>query len=368
MKIFFPVLNWGLGHASRSLPLIKKYLNDGHDVIAASDGEALLMLRKELPGEKVLQLPGYGIHYSSKYMPFNMLRYGPGMLKAMKMENELTAAIAKREHLDCIISDNRYGCYKPGIPSALITHQLQVFTGQKLLDIYIRRQIRGFCKKFSEIWIPDHQPPQNITGELSGIDTPVPKYYLGIISELTSKPSKSTFDAVAVISGPEPQRANFEELVIKQLSSVKGKYAIVCGRPGTDELVREEKNLTIIPYMTRSQLSGLLDQTEIVIARSGYTTLMDLASTGHKAILCPTPGQYEQIYLADRLATFGQCIYKRQENIELGKALDDVKNVKPIGHGYSISPEILSERLMHLTLQTEEVPVEDVVRHGDSIL
>lgn len=364
MKIFFPVLNWGLGHASRSLPLIKNYLNNGHDVIAASDGEALVMLRRELPEQKVLQLPGYGIHYSSKYMPFNMLRYGPGMLKAMKMENELTAAIAKREKLDCIVSDNRYGCYHPGIPSALVTHQLQVFTGQKLLDIYIRRQIRGWCRKFSEIWIPDQPPPNNITGDLSGVDTsPVPKFYLGTISELTCKPADNTYDAIAVISGPEPQRTLFEELVIKQLSAINGKYAVVCGRPGSDETIHEEKNLTVIPYMTRSQLSGLLDKTEVVIARSGYTTLMDLANTGHKAILCPTPGQYEQIYLADRLATLGQCIYKRQENINLSQALQDVKKVSSIGQGLPTNHETMIERLMHLVAIKEEVTVEDAARH-----
>ena len=358
------MLNWGLGHASRSLPLIRKYLELGYEVISASDGEALYMLRKELPGQKVLQLPGYGIHYSSRYMPFNMLRYGPGMLKAMKTEHELTQAIVKRENIDCIISDNRYGCYSEDVPSALITHQLQVFTGQKLLDIYIRRQIRGWCRKFSEIWIPDQAPPDNITGELSGVDTaPVPKYYLGIISELTCKPSPNAYDAIAVISGPEPQRTNFEELVIKQLSALSGKYAVVCGRPGTDETIREENNLTIIPYMTRAQLSGLLDKTEIVIARSGYTTLMDLANTGHKAILCPTPGQYEQIYLADRLATLNQCIYKRQENINLSQALIDVQKVQPIGQGLTTDYELMLERLMHLASVKTGVAVEDTVHH-----
>ena len=361
MKIFFPVLNWGLGHASRSLPLIKHYLQQGHDVIAASDGEALMMLRKELPDQKVLQLPNYGIHYYSKYMPFNMLRYGPGMLKAMNTEHELTAAVVRREKIDCIISDNRYGCYYDGLPSALITHQLQVFTGQKLLDMYIRRQIRGWFRKFSEVWIPDQRPPHNITGDISDIDTtPVPKYYLGVISELHCKPGAGMYDAVAVISGPEPQRTNFEELVIRQLSSMEGKYAVVCGKPGIDKTIREEKNLTIIPYMSRAQLSGLLDKTEVVIARSGYTTLMDLANTGHKAILCPTPGQYEQIYLADRLASMGQCVYKRQENLQLQKALVEVQQVSPIGHD-GVEEESLDVRLDHLVKSKVNSPALDAV-------
>lgn len=319
-------------------------------MIAASDGEALLMLRKELPDQKVLQLPGYGIHYSSRYMPFNMLRYGPGMLKAMSTEHELTDAIVQREKIDVIISDNRYGCYHDDVPSALITHQLQVFTGQRLLDIYIRRQIRGWCRKFTEVWIPDAPPPDNITGELSDIDTsPVPKHYLGVISELTCKPNHDGYDAIAVISGPEPARTHFEEIVIKQLSALDGRYAVVCGKPGKDEVTREEKNMTIIPYLSRSQLSGLLNKTEIVIARSGYTTLMDLAKSGHKAILCPTPGQYEQIYLGDRLASLGQCVYKRQENLNLGKAIEEAKGIKPIGNGIRADQDAFTERLMQLS-------------------
>ncbi|MFZ1675835.1 MAG: glycosyltransferase [Saprospiraceae bacterium] len=350
MKIFFPVLNWGLGHASRSLPLIKKYMSAGHEVLCASDGEALSMLRRELPDQLVLQLPGYEIFYGSRYMPFNMLKHGRGMLKAMKAEHELTKVIVARHGIDCIISDNRYGCYHADIPSALITHQLQVFTGQKLLDVYIRRQIRSWCKNFSEIWIPDQSPPDNITGDLSGLNTePIPKYYLGVVSELTCVPNAGKYKAVAVISGPEPARTNFEQLVIKQLSALKGNYAVVCGKPGENEKIHEEKNLTIIPYLSRMELSALLNQTTIVISRGGYTTLMDLAKTGHKAIVCPTPGQYEQIYLADRLANLGQCIYRRQENLNLSQALNDVNTIHTIGQNTAARYEDCMERLMHLS-------------------
>ena len=121
VKIFFPVLNWGLGHASRSLPLIKNYLDLGHEVICASDGESLTMLRKDLPELMVLELPGYGILYGSRFMPINMLKHGPGMLRTLRTEHDLTLAIVKRHHIDCIISDNRYGCYHDDIPCLLYT-------------------------------------------------------------------------------------------------------------------------------------------------------------------------------------------------------------------------------------------------------
>ena len=361
VKIFFPVLNWGLGHASRSLPLIKNYLDLGHEVICASDGESLTMLRKDLPELMVLELPGYGILYGSRFMPINMLKHGPGMLRTLRTEHDLTLAIVKRHHIDCIISDNRYGCYHDDIPSALITHQLQVFTGQKLLDVYIRRQIRAWYKNFAEIWIPDQAPPNNITGDLSGTNTdPIPKYYLGAISELTSTPAKGKYAAVVVISGPEPQRTHFEQMVMKQLSTMDGKFAIVRGKPDITDPVKEEGNLTIIPYATRAELSSLLNETEVVISRSGYTTLMDLSKTGHKAILCPTPGQYEQVYLADRLNNLGQCVYTRQENLNLPKALADVRLVKPIGYGaYNVIEDHL-HRLMHLTKQNPEMQMVEV--------
>lgn len=351
------MLNWGLGHASRSLPIIQTYLSQGHEVLCASDGEALTMLRKELPDQMVLQLPGYGIQYGSRFMPYNMLKHGPNMLRTMKEEHELTKVIVKRHQIECILSDNRYGCYSPDIPSALITHQLQVFTGQKLLDVYIRRQIRSWFKKFSEIWIPDQPPPGNITGDLSGIDTaPVPKYYLGVISALNSRPAAGRFDAVAILSGPEPQRTYFEQLIQKQLSGLEGNFAIVRGRPDIDEPVKEEGNLVIYPFLSRAGISELLGETEVVISRSGYTTLMDLAETGHKAILCPTPGQYEQIYLADRLNDLGQCVYRRQENLHLETALQEVQTKFPVGHGMKHVDHDFIARLALLCGTAVEVP------------
>lgn len=319
-------------------------------MICASDGEALAMLRRELPDQTVLELPGYNIKYDYTYMPINMLRYGPGMLRTIKAEHELTKAIVARHQIDCIISDNRYGCYHSDVPSALITHQLQVFTGQKIMDVYIRRQIRSWFKKFNELWIPDQTPPENITGDLSGLDTaPIPKHYLGIISELDCTSLKGKFKGVAILSGPEPQRTNFEELVISQLSGLPGDFAIVRGRPGSDDPIKKEGNLTIFPYLNRAALSNLLAQTNLVIARSGYTTLMDLANTGHKAILCPTPGQYEQIYLADRLSRYKQCVYQRQENLDLEIAFQALENVNPIGFGTRPEAENFEERLLQLT-------------------
>jgi ppGpp synthetase/RelA/SpoT-type nucleotidyltranferase len=90
---------------------------------------------------------------------------------------------------------------------------------------------------------------------------------------------------------------------------------------------------------------------------------MDLAHTGHKAILCPTPGQYEQVYLADRLSNLGQCVYKRQENLNLQQAFEDVKQVKPIGYGAYHVVEDHLERLMHLNAVSNQIQMADI-RNG----
>jgi hypothetical protein len=132
VKIFFPVLNWGLGHASRSLPIIKKYIADGHEVIPAADGEALAMLRRELKQHLVLQLPGYGIQYVSRFMPVNMLKHGPGMLRTMKAEHELTKALVEKHHIDCIIADNRYGCYHPEVAISIDHPSIAGIYGTKI--------------------------------------------------------------------------------------------------------------------------------------------------------------------------------------------------------------------------------------------
>jgi predicted glycosyltransferase len=135
---------------------------------------------------------------------------------------------------------------------------------------------------------------------------------------------------------------------------------VVRGKPDIEDTITTEGNLTIIPFQTRAQLSSLLSETEVVIARSGYTTLMDLARTGHKVILCPTPGQYEQIYLGDRLAHLGQCVYKRQEDLDLALALKEVQDIHPIGEGATPVDEDYSERLMHLVNLKAQEQHEDL--------
>lgn len=65
-----------------------------------------------------------------------------------------------------------------------------------------------------------------------------------------------------------------------------------------------------------------MSKAEWVISRSGYSTVMDIAMLGKKAILVPTPGQPEQEYLGEYLSAKGFAPALTQKDFSLAKALE----------------------------------------------
>ena len=65
-KILIAPLNWGLGHATRCIPIIKALEENGFEPIIASDGVALALLKKEFPNLLNIELPAYNIQYAEK--------------------------------------------------------------------------------------------------------------------------------------------------------------------------------------------------------------------------------------------------------------------------------------------------------------
>lgn len=63
-------LHWGLGHATRCVPVIRELLKHNYDVLLGSDGAALELLRKEFPKLPFVELPSYEISYSKKAKGF----------------------------------------------------------------------------------------------------------------------------------------------------------------------------------------------------------------------------------------------------------------------------------------------------------
>ncbi|PHI21398.1 hypothetical protein CEQ90_03090 [Lewinellaceae bacterium SD302] len=299
------VLDWGLGHASRSLALATRLETAGEIVDFASTGPALLMLKRERPLAKIHPLPAYDVGYQSSNMVVNIGRQLPGILRTVQQEHKALAEILRQEAYERIISDSRFGCYARNIDCVMLTHQLHPIFGSPLAaKIY-----RWFLtRNFSEFWVPDHPGLPRMSGVLSDSRGYPVVNYIGPLSRL-QKPLKIGpelhYDLVALLSGPEPQRTYLEDIIFQALQTGSGRYLIVAGRPDKvyDQpvvLTKDGGSIERIAYSNAQQTAAYLTGAKRIICRSGYSTLMDLASLEVEAriILVPTPGQTEQEYLA----------------------------------------------------------------------
>lgn len=315
-------LDWGIGHASRSLALAQRLVQNGEQVDFAAAGNALKMLQREWSVPALFhQLAAYNIDYRSSNMVVNIGRQLPRILRVIFQERQQLNTLLTTQRYDRIISDSRFGCYSKAVPSVMLTHQLQPIFGLPLVGGIYRSYLQN---NFGEFWVPDYAPPMNLSGALSTLSGYKTVSYIGSLSRLSNIPttSEQVYDYGCLLSGPEPQRTYFEEMLINQLSRVAGHHWIVAGRPGQSErsLIVDSPTTKIerISFSPAALTSLLLRQSKKIICRSGYSTLMDLDKLGIQDILLvPTPGQTEQIYLAKRWAELGRARWVRQEDFTL---------------------------------------------------
>lgn len=303
-RILVAPLDWGLGHATRCIPIIKELINHGCEVYIAGDKSILFLLKKEFPSSVFLRCKGYGIKYgnSKKSFFFGMLFQLPKILFTVFRENRWLKKTIKEYGIDAVISDNRFGMYHKKIPCIYITHQLQIKTGHAITDFIAKKIHHFFINKYSICWVPDDEE-NGLGGELSHLKEPPPNVtYLGILSRFYAMPSEIIYDFLVTISGPEPQRSIFEKKILNQLKVFSGSVLLVRGLPDSNNLLTLNNPLVrIVNHLTAPELNKSFEQSKMVIGRSGYTTIMDLAVLKKKAILIPTPGQNEQEYLAEYL-------------------------------------------------------------------
>lgn len=327
-RILVAPLNWGLGHATRCIPLINELINFGFEPILASDGAALQLLQKEFPHLNCLELPAYNITYAKKgkYFKFKLLADTPKLIKTIKAEKKATEEIIKNYNITGIISDNRFGVYSRKTPSVYITHQLNVLSGNTTwLSTKLHQK---FIKKFNECWIPDYQDANNLSGILGHAeDFNMPKKYIGLISRFKKKNLNVVNDILIILSGPEPQRSLLEEILFTELKNYKGKIIFVKGVVEKEQVIKVIDNITVYNFMTSDLLEKTINESDLIISRSGYTTIMDLAKLNKKAFLIPTPGQFEQEYLAKRLNQLKLVPSCNQDEFKIDK-LDNVDNFK----------------------------------------
>lgn len=306
-NIIISPLNWGLGHANRCIPIIEKYIKNGHYIIIAASGNSGEYLRKKYPELEYIELPDYNVKYpkNGKIMPFYMLFSSFGYLKAIKKEKKLLENYLEGKNIDLIISDNRFGMHSQKVKSVFITHQIRIHYKYKIIENIVYRLNRRFINKFDECWIPDNKSEGILSADLShNIQLKIPYKYIGFLNRFSNtkavKSINKKCEILAIISGPEPQRSLFENIVVDKLIDLNKESVILAGKPLQKEIIEKEK-LSIYPHIDDQNFVALIKEAEIIICRAGYTSLMELMCFDKNLVLVPTPGQTEQEYLAENL-------------------------------------------------------------------
>ena len=275
-------------------------------VIVAAEGRQKSLLQKEFPGIQFIDLRGYRIQYSRYrfWMPAKLLLQLPKILYRIYAENRWLKKAVKANKIDAVISDNRMGLFHKNIHCIYITHQLTIKTGNSLTESIAQKIHYHFINKFSECWVPDAEDALNLAGELSHpVRLPkVPVTYLGLLSRFKKTDVESKYDLCIILSGPEPQRNVFEQIILKELLKVEARTILIRGLPGDMEMLSvKNSSIEILNHLPANELNNIIRQSKIIISRCGYSTVMDLVQLETKAILVPTPGQTEQEYLGKYL-------------------------------------------------------------------
>ncbi len=339
-KIIVAPLNWGLGHATRCVPIIHLLLEQNFTPIIASDGNALKFLKKEFPELESLELPSYTISYK-KNLKWGLFLQIPKILKAVKKEQKIIEDFIAKDHdVVGIISDNRFGLRSKKIPSVYITHQINVLSGG--LTTFLTSKIhQHLIKKYYECWVPDTKD-SDFSGKLSHSNTKkIRARFIGVLSRFKRETLPITNDILIILSGPEPHRTSLEEKIKRELKEYKGSIILIQGKIEDQQKKEIEENVTIYNYLLSDELQTIINESELLICRSGYSSIMDLAVLNKKVFFIPTRNQTEQEYLASYLEKNKHAPYSKEEDftLELLKKIVNYKGLKI--EETSLKPELL---------------------------
>jgi len=330
-RILVAPLDWGLGHATRCIPIVNELLGNDCDVWLAGEGSQEALLRSEFPQLSFLSLTGYNIEYSrtSGGLLLKLLLQMPRVLSSIRAEHRWLNRIIKSHGFDAVISDNRFGLYHSYTPSIFITHQLSIKSPLGKWNERILRQWNyNYINRFKECWVPDLMGENNLAGELSHPATMprIPVKYIDVLSRFEKKEEREIKDQLLfILSGPEPQRTVLENKIIDEVSHYPGTATIVRGLPSVRSVIPSTGMIKFYNHLSTKELNEEIEKADWVISRSGYSTIMDLAKLQKKSILIPTPGQTEQEYLARELCQKKIALWVDQKGFSLTLSLDKAK-------------------------------------------
>lgn len=321
-------LDWGLGHTTRCIPIIHQLCTAGCRVIMAGSEISEVILRSEFPNLLFLRLPGYRIHYtiSRAAMYFSLAAQLPKMYRAIRYEHEWLKEVVREYKIDAVISDNRYGLYHASVHSIFMTHQLQINTGMgRTADALLRRLHYRLIRNFNASWVPDAEEEPNLSGRLShpGRLPGRPVAYLGPLSRFCAeKEQLLPHYLLVLLSGPEPQRSLLEKKLLQQAKEIRNPVLFVRGLPGQISVPAVPYHINIVNHLPTQTLQKAIGSAAFVLARTGYSSVMELMLLQKKCILIPTPGQTEQEYLARHLMQTQQALCLPQHKLRLSRALE----------------------------------------------
>jgi hypothetical protein len=334
-RVLVTPLDWGLGHATRCIPVIHLLLKYNCKVYIAGSGDSLLLLQKQFPLLPAFTIPAYKPEYpAGGSMVFKMAMQLPRFVRVIRDEHRLTEEIVKRERIDIVISDNRYGCWSLVAKSIFITHQSNILMPKRFgwLSPFVRRANYRMMRRFSQCWIPDRPGTDSIAGDLikfGSFDHTIAHRYIGPLSRFTPSGKRTIeYDLLCIFSGPEPQRTILENIVVQQVNKTTLKTLIVRGLPGNIPSAPLDTPAIVVPFMNSDTLQQAIESSACILARSGFSTVMDLTRLGGYVIFIPTPGQTEQAYLAKRLMQKGIAYSATQSTFDLPTALQKAMELK----------------------------------------
>jgi len=336
MKIIYGVCSWGLGHATRSLPVIRKLIQENNELTIISHDRSLDLLKKEL-GENLeyIDIEDYPILLSENARQFmaKSVIYWPLFIRKMQSGLRQLTKILETRKCDTIISDGRYDIYSRKIPSVFISHQIRIMnplrirmfeTGSEIFNLF-------FFKRFREVIVPDYKE-NSLSGDLSHGLRKIDEekiHYVGVLSDFKKKKTKNDIDYLISISGPEPQRTLLEKKLLPQTDELDGNIVITLGKTEEKEKTSKE-NIKVYSFLEKEEREDLLNRSKLVVSRSGYSTIMDLAVLGKKALMIPTPGQIEQEYLSQYHNNKKTFYSVNQESLDLKRDIEIAKKTTGI--------------------------------------
>ncbi len=330
--VFVSPLNWGLGHATRDIPLIEELMRRGHEVTIGTSGNALALLQRECPECNFILFKDYPAPYSdSRFFLPHFIAGIPSLLRALAVERKRLEQILSVNRFDLIISDNRMCAYSPKIPSYFITHQLRYSMPGYLypFEILTIPFNSFFHSKFKGVIVPDADPNgngKNLSGKLCRSNLDVTKrrvYYAGILTSTRKMALSEDLDFLAIISGPEPQRTKLEEIIMKQVQTLPGEKVVLLGSPQKELHEKLDGHTTVHSYVSTQEKTELMNRARFIITRSGYTSMMEMAELDKKhGLFTPTPGQTEQEYLSRYYAKEGWFLSRSQYKLKLAEDVE----------------------------------------------